>query len=69
MPTTRSLPQVIFNHLPGSLIYDDEQGLLGRVINVDGNLDSSIDINRLSDRIRITIDRWQQGENGDGGES
>jgi len=67
MPTTRSLPQVIFNHLPGSLIYDDEQGLLGRVINVDGNLDSSIDINRLSDRIRIAIDRWQQGENGDGG--
>lgn len=67
MPTTRSLPQVIFNHLPGSLIYDDDRGLLGRVTNVDGNLDSSIDINRLADRIRITIDRWRQGDNGGGG--
>lgn len=67
MPTTRSLTQVIFNHLPGSLIYDDEQGLLGRVTNVEGNLDSSIDINRLADRIRSEIDRWRQGDNGQTG--
>ena len=67
MPTTRSLTQVIFNHLPGSLIYDDDQGLLGRITNVEGNLDSSIDINRLADRTRIAIDRWRQGDNGEGG--
>jgi len=62
MPTTRSLTQVIFNHLPGSLIYDDEQGLLGKVTNVEGTLDSSIDVNRLADRIRSGIDQWRQGD-------
>lgn len=67
MPTTRSLPQVIFKHLPGSLFYDDEQGLLGLVTNVEGKLDSSIDVNRLADRIRHQIDQWRQGADGEGG--
>ena len=67
MPTTRSLPQVIFNHLPGSLIYDDEQGLLGLVTHVHGNLDSSIDVNRLAHRVRGAIERWEQGDNDQGG--
>jgi hypothetical protein len=62
MPTTRSLSQVIFNHLPESLLYDDEQGLFGKVTNVEGTLDSSIDVNRLADRIRSEIDRWRQGD-------
>lgn len=67
MTITRSRPQVIFKHLPGSLLYDDEQGLLGIVTNVEGTADSSIDINRLADRIRIEIDRWCEGENGEAG--
>ena len=59
---TRSISQVIFNHLPGSLIYDEEQGLLGKVINVEGSLDSSIDINRLTDKIQSELDLWKNGD-------
>ncbi len=67
MSTTRSLPQIIFNHLPGSLIYDDKQGCLGRIIKVTGPPDASIELNRLTDRIRFEIDRWCESENDESG--
>ncbi len=62
MPTSRSIPQVIFNHLPGSLIFIEEQGLFGQVTNVDGHVDSSIDVNRLANRINVAIDKWREGD-------
>jgi len=67
MPTTRSLSQVIFNHLPGSLLFDEEQRLLGKVSAVEGTLDSLVDAERLVTRVRVEIDRWKQGEHGQGG--
>jgi len=68
VPTTRSRSQVIFNHLPGSLLYDEARNLRGIVTDVNGTLDSSIDINRLADRVRFEIQRWREGENGESGE-
>ncbi len=67
MPTTRSRPQIIFRHLPGSLFYDDEQGVQGLVKDVTGKLDSSIDLNRLADRIRQWIDAWKEQSEGEPG--
>src|SRR5215469_16159006 len=59
MATTRSRSQIIFKHLPGSVFYEEETGCLGRVGSVQGNVDTSIDPNRLADRIRTELDRWR----------
>lgn len=67
MPTTRSRPQVIFRHLLGSVLYLDDESSYGRVKDVSGSQDSSIDINRLTDRIRSVIDQWKSSVDGESG--
>ena len=67
MPTTRSRPQVLINHLPGSLLYDDDLSCLGRVTSVDGPQDVSLDMNQLAEQVRLEIERWKNPPEGTGG--
>jgi hypothetical protein len=58
-PTRRSVSQIVRRHTPGSLLYFDDQELIGQVSRVDGRTDTRVDPNRLLQHVQCFLQNWR----------
>lgn len=57
----RSVSQVIYRHLPGSVLYDDDSEVIGLVTNVEGSIDEVVDAKRLARAVTRQLSLWVEG--------
>lgn len=62
--TSRSLPQVIFRHTPGSMMLLDDFNVYAQVKEIKGEQDQDVNKELLFKNVQRTVDKWRDASEG-----